>query len=258
MFERQPIGDARAIKLRGVAMGSLSLSLHLAALAALWIMWLMSQGGIRPQTPIPRVAIDLPRLVFPRQVSQAEESGGGDQNKLPASRGDAAPPRAMRTFILPVTNPDAQLKIQVSMPPMDAPSLDTGQYGDPNADVGPLSLGPGGPGGMGGRGNSGSGSSSGSDVFRPGHGVTPPILVYKIDPDYADEARRSKVSGKVMLRIVVDAKGVTSNIVVVQPLGFGLDERAVEAVKHWRFRPGLKNGNPVAVEAVVEVNFRLL
>jgi len=83
-------------------------------------------------------------------------------------------------------------------------------------------------------------------------------LILKVEPEYSDEARRIKLSGKVLLKIIVDAKGVPSEIRVVQPLGFGLDEKAKEAVQNWRFRPGMKDGKAVPVEAVVEVSFRLL
>ncbi len=258
MFEEQLIGGARTPKLRGVAMGSVSLTLHIGALAALWLVWLMSRGDMNPRPKAPGILVELPQLVYPKPAPQTENSGGGDLSKLPVSRGDVAPPRAMKTFILPVTNPDAQLKIQVSMPPMDAPVLDTGQYGDPNAVPGPPSLGPGGPNGMGSLGGGNIGNGFGREIFQPGHGVTMPILILKIDPDYSDEARRAKMSGRVMLKIVVDVKGVPSSISIVQPLGYGLDERAIEAVKHWRFKPGAKDGRAVAVEAIVEVNFRLL
>jgi TonB family protein len=259
MFEQQLAGDARTPKLRGIAMGSVSLTLHMGALAALWLLWLMGRGDIQPKPRMPGMMIDLPQLVVPKIAVRAEETGGGDESKLPVSRGDVAPPRAMKVFILPVTNPQAQLKMQVSMPAMDAPVLDSGQYGDPNADPGAFSLGPGGPDGMGRYGTGGLGNGGGHNVFRAGmHGVTMPILVLKTEPEYSDEARRVKRSGTVTLKIVVDAKGLPSSILVMQPLGFGLDESAVDAVRHWRFKPGLKDGRPVPVEAVVEVSFRLL
>jgi len=79
-----------------------------------------------------------------------------------------------------------------------------------------------------------------------------------VEPEYSDEARKAKYSGTVLLSIVVDERGIPRDIRVVRPLGLGLDEKAIEAVRHWRFRPGMKNGRPVNVRATVEVSFRLL
>ncbi len=77
-------------------------------------------------------------------------------------------------------------------------------------------------------------------------------------PEYSEEARKAKYSGSVMLSIVVNTDGRADDIKVVRSLGMGLDEKAIEAVGRWRFRPGTKDGVPVRVRAQVEVNFRLL
>ena len=91
-----------------------------------------------------------------------------------------------------------------------------------------------------------------------GGGVTAPALVYKVEPEYSEEARKAKYQGTVVLRVVIDASGRAVNAEVVRSLGLGLDEKAMEAVKKWKFRPGYKDGKPVAVVAQIEVNFRLL
>jgi TonB family protein len=88
--------------------------------------------------------------------------------------------------------------------------------------------------------------------------VTEPVLLWKIEPEYTDEARRARVQGTVVLHIEVDTRGQAQNITVRQSLGLGLDERAIEAVRRWRFRPGYRNGKPWAASALVQVNFRLL
>jgi TonB family protein len=143
-------------------------------------------------------------------------------------------------------------------------------YGDPMAAIGPPSNGPGSGGGIGtgsgggvgsGRGGGygpGSGGGAGGGAFRIGGGVSSPVLIYKIEPEYSEEARKAKWQGTVILAIVVGLDGRASNITVVRPLGMGLDEKAIEAVQKWRFRPGLKDGRAVPVQANVEVNFRLL
>jgi TonB family protein len=95
-------------------------------------------------------------------------------------------------------------------------------------------------------------------VYRVGGGVSPPSVLYKVDPDYSAEALRAKLSGSVMISLVVDSDGRARNIRVVRGLGLGLDGKAAEAVARWRFRPGTKDGYPVSVQATIEVNFRLL
>jgi TonB family protein len=98
----------------------------------------------------------------------------------------------------------------------------------------------------------------GGGVFRVGNNVTPPVLLSKTEPQYSEEARRAKYQGKAMLYVQIDPSGEATHIRVVKSLGLGLDQRAVEAVGKWKFKPGYKEGKPVTVEATVEVNFKLL
>ena len=84
------------------------------------------------------------------------------------------------------------------------------------------------------------------------------MLTFKVEPGYSQEAQTMKFQGTAILRIVVGVDGVPESISVVRQLGSGLDEKAVEAVRQWRFKPGTKDGVPVPVSAQVEVNFRLL
>jgi len=92
---------------------------------------------------------------------------------------------------------------------------------------------------------------------RIGPGVTPPKLIYREEPEYPPEARQAGIQGTVVFEVVVDVTGKLTNISVISPLGFGLDEKAQEAIERWRFVPGLKDGKPVNVLATIEVNFRL-
>ena len=96
-------------------------------------------------------------------------------------------------------------------------------------------------------------------VYRAGvGGVTMPTLLERVEPEYSEEARTAKLSGVVVLYCEVTPAGVCDNIRVLRALGLGLDEKAIEAVKKWKFNPGRKNGKPVTVAAQIEVNFRLL
>lgn len=99
-------------------------------------------------------------------------------------------------------------------------------------------------------------ASDSSEPMRIVPGVTPPRLIHKVDPEYSPGARADNVQGTVVLQIVIDKKDRAADISIVSPLGFGLDERAQEAVAQWEFVPGMKAGAPVKVLAAVEVNFR--
>jgi TonB family protein len=95
-------------------------------------------------------------------------------------------------------------------------------------------------------------------VFRVGPGVTPPKIRHKEEPDYTRAASDAKVQGQCLLELIVDEHGMPTKIAVLSPLGFGLDEQAIDAISKWRFVPGQKDGIPVKIQATVEVNFRLL
>src|SRR5262249_52877158 len=104
----------------------------------------------------------------------------------------------------------------------------------------------------------GSGGAVGGGVYHVGGGVTSPTLLVKVEPEYSEEARKAKYQGTVILYVEVDESGEAQNIKVMHSLGMGLDEKAIESVKKWKFRPGTKDGKPVVVMATVEVTFRLL
>jgi TonB family protein len=91
-----------------------------------------------------------------------------------------------------------------------------------------------------------------------GNGVTAPVLIHKTAPEYTEEARASHYQGTVVLSVKVEPDGVAHNIKVIRSIGLGLDEKAIEAVSQWKFKPGTKDGVPVTVAAQIEVNFRLL
>ena len=97
----------------------------------------------------------------------------------------------------------------------------------------------------------------GGGLYTTSSGVNPPDAIYASEPEYSDEARKIKQQGIVVLSLIVDLQGQARNIHVARSLGMGLDEKAIEAVKKWRFSPGTKDGIPVATQVNVEVNFRL-
>jgi TonB family protein len=100
--------------------------------------------------------------------------------------------------------------------------------------------------------------ASGPDVYTIGGDVKSPVLLSKLEPKYTEEARIAKYQGTSFLAVEIAADGTVRNVQVLRPLAFGLSEKAIEAVSKWKFKPGTKDGQPVAVSAHVEINFRLL
>ncbi len=99
---------------------------------------------------------------------------------------------------------------------------------------------------------------SGMAAVRVGGGVSAPKLVYKIEPEYTEEARLAKYQGTVVVSTVIGTDGAAQSLKVARGLGLGLDEQALKAIARWKFQPGAKEGQPVPVQATIEVNFRLL
>jgi len=201
--------------------------------------------------------------------------GGGDRDVLQASRG-RLPKFSMQPQITPPTaiirNPNPKLAVEptVMVPPEIKVAMNNlPMIGDPkssaiipsNGTGSGSGIGSGSGGGVGsgnGRGvGPGEGMGMGGGVFRPGHGVTPPRPIYSPDPEFSEEARKAKYQGTCTLMIVVDTDGKPTNLRVVNSLGMGLDEKALETVRTWRFEPGMKDGHPVKVEMAVEVDFHL-
>jgi TonB family protein len=108
-----------------------------------------------------------------------------------------------------------------------------------------------------GEASSGESNISEGTMFRPGKGVSPPRVLSQAAPEFSEPARRAKYRGTVVLSLVVDKMGQVRNIRILSPVGFGLDQKAVEAVSKWKFDPGRKDGEPVAVLIAVEVDFHL-
>ena len=97
------------------------------------------------------------------------------------------------------------------------------------------------------------------EVLKPGPGVTLPVVVKSVKPGYSEEAKKAHIEGTVMLDVVVSAEGAVTDVKVARSLdtNFGLDQQAVDAAKQWKFKPGMKDGKPVAVRVMLEMSFTL-
>jgi protein TonB len=223
---------------------------------------------IRTTPGIDKLPITLQQL--PLIFSGHGGGGGGGFDRLPASHG--ALPRASlnEQFVAPTVKvPTEMPKLAVEATIAVAPEVKIpqgGQLGDPMSEFSKvLSNGPGGRGGMGHGCCNGVGDSEGPSfgtgprgVYPAGKaGVTVPQVIYSPEPVFSDEARKAKTQGVVVLMLVVGKDGRTSDIYVQRSLGMGLDEKAIDAVNKWRFRPATLNGQPVATQIAVEVEFHL-
>jgi TonB family protein len=257
-----------------------SLVIHAAALAG--IVWL-SIAGVKVVTkPVQQITLVAPQISDYVPISQKPHDtvggggGGGDHDKLVAPKG-RLPKFSMQQITPPAMvirndNPKLAVEPTVVVPPqVKLASAAALNFGDPKSALpaGPASNGTGMGGGIGSGSGGGIGSGTGpgvgpgygggigGGVFRVGGGVSAPRVLENPSPDYSEEARKAKYQGTVVLWLIVDANGKPRDVRVARSLGMGLDQKAIEAVRLWRFQPALKDGSPVAVQINVEVNFHL-
>jgi TonB family protein len=136
--------------------------------------------------------------------------------------------------------------------PVELESHGRGEGGGAGTGTG-AGLGPGDGPGVG----PGSGGGTGGGPYRPGSGVNAPRLLREVKADYTEEARRRGLEGEVVMEIVVKSDGSVGDVKLLRRLGGGLDERAIQAVRQWRFAPATRKGVPVDVVVEVGVDFRL-
>ena len=203
--------------------------------------------------------------------------GGGDHDPLPAPKGEL-PKLALQQITPPqivVRNQKPKLtaeptvvvppQVQVAanhMPNLGNPAAAALPSAPPSNGTGSRGgIGSGAGGGVGvGHGpgvGEGSGGGMGGGVYKVGGGISAPKPISTPDPEYTDEARRAKVQGTCVLGLIVGADGHPRDIRVIRGLGYGLDAKALETVKQWKFEPAQKAGTPVNVQVSVEVVFRL-
>ena len=220
------------------------------------------------------VPTDVP-VLKPAKTESGGGGGGGDRDKFNAPKGKI-PKQSMEQITPPaivVRNQHPKLTVEptVVVPPQVKLAYNAPNLGVPTATLpsGPPSNGTGSGGGIGsGSGGGigvgagpgvgqGRGGGTGGGVFHIGGGVMPPKEIYSPEPEYSEEARKAKYQGTCVVSFIVGVDGVPHEISVSRSLGMGLDEKAIEAVKTWRFQPGTKDGKPVATYASAEVVFHL-
>ncbi len=240
--------------------GFSSVALHAAVLALALFL-----GSLKPVQKAVKEAVTL---MAPAPVKLAENKGGGGGGARQPEVKKADLPKPRKVYTPPTTQqfqtrlevPSSLLDVQLTTDPNDIGNV-TGLSALNGAGYGG-GIGAGTGGGIGGGtgpgAGVGSGGGAGGGIYRPGGDVSNPIPIFRPEPQYSEEARKAKWGGTVLLSLVVDETGHTTDIHVLKPLGLGLDEKAIEAVSKWLFKPGMKGGKPVKVFAQIEVTFRLL
>jgi TonB family protein len=165
-----------------------------------------------------------------------------------------ATPDPIPQVVAPVVSAPAEPKNQAGVltPTPPSESQGSGREGGSGSGIG-RGIGEGAGAGVG----DGSGGGAGGGPYRAGSGISAPQLLHEVKPDYTEEARRRSLSGDVVLEIIVRSDGRVGSVRVIQGLGAGLDQRAVDAVRQWRFSPARRLGTPVDVVVEVAVEFRL-
>ena len=254
---------------------SVSVLTHVAGV--LLVLFVLSLPGV--PTPTSPESLSLRNIIWTASPGPGGGGGGGG-NKTPDPPRKAELPDKEKITV-PVAKPP---KMEAPQPPKPEPEQKMNIPAQPIASgvetlpgavsnvINPtLSQGPGTGGGAGSGKGTGSGPGDGSGLgpgygggfgggaYRPGNGVTNPVLVREVKPNYTAEAMRAKIQGVVWLEAVVMENGTVGQVRVTRSLDptFGLDQEAERTVKKWMFRPGTRLGQPVPVLIEIEMSFTL-
>jgi periplasmic protein TonB len=270
-----PVPDRMAVKPNPWAIG-ISSSLNILILVALIFLGVKKIIEVHQQAAITPIDITDFNVKAPKADSAAGGGGGGGAHDIVDPIKGHLPPR-MKDPITPPQIPvldkpklaiPSAIDVQPNITLPDNPNLpNIGVKSSANVTLdsngsGDNGMGIGKGGGMGpGNGNGygpGTGGNTGGGLYHVGGGVSAPVPLNSVEAEFSDEARRAKYQGVCLISLIVDAQGNPQNPRVVRALGMGLDEKALEAVRKYKFKPAYKQGvGPVPVMITVEVNFRL-
>jgi protein TonB len=271
-----PVPDRMAVKPNPWAIG-------IAGMVNLLILATLLFFGVRKiieETKGPTLATPIDISSWQPKAPKGSDSNGGGGGGGEHSIVDPIKGRTPKIEKVPIAPPQVETvdKPKLSVVPaiMVQPNIQLPDTNLPNlgvtksANVTVLSGGQGsgsgigtGSGGGDGSGNGngfgpGNNGGAGGGLYHVGNGVSAPQALNSVEAEFSDEARRAKYQGVVLITLIVDAQGNPQNPRVSRPLGMGLDEKAIEAVKKYKFKPAMKDGHiPVPVMITVEVNFRL-
>ncbi len=242
-------------------------SVVIYALLILLFAWLAKD---RVKKILDNKSVTLTEIAPPPPIAPLKKDvmggGGGQRSPTPVSKGQL--PKFADTQITPpapppleepkIKMPDPTIEVQkdLKMANNNMPNM-----GMPNSTLLGASMGNGSGTGIGSGNGSGLGPGSGGNygggVKRIGGGVSAPQVIYQVDPEFSEEARKAKFMGIVTVNLIVDQQGRPQNVRVLRGVGMGLDQKAMDAVRQYKFKPAMEGGKPVAVELNIEVNFQI-
>jgi periplasmic protein TonB len=266
-----------AIAGRGKGSRAISFFLHILLVAAvLWWGLMPRPAVIKPETTVTPVAFTLydpppPPVVMPVAKVQGVGGGGGAHELAPPIKGHL--PVVAKIHLAPAqllrinqpklaVEPTEQVRIAENnnMPNLgmaQSPQIALASQGSGSGS----GFGFGSGGGIGaGHGSGvgpGGGGGYGGGLMSVGGGVSAPQVMHSVDPEFTEEARRANYQGTVSIELIVDSQGAPQDIRIVRHLSMGLDQKAIEAVRQYRFKPAMYQGRPVSVQMVINVDFHL-
>lgn len=272
-----PVPDRMAVKANPWAIGISGTVNVLIVLFAIWLGIRTVVKAVAPPAVVTPIDVGNFDLKAPKAGIAAGGGGGGGSHDVVDPIKGKLPPR-MKNPITPPMVPvldhpklavPAAINVQQNIQLPDNPNMPNfGVTKSPNVTV--ASNGQGGGAGMGtgygggigsGTGNGfgpGQGGNAGGGLYQVGGGVSAPVPIFTPEAEFSDEARRAKYQGVCLISVIVDAHGNPQDARVIRTLGMGLDQKALEAVAKYKFKPAMKDGRtPVPVRITIEVNFRL-
>jgi periplasmic protein TonB len=268
VLESKPIAvtDRMAVK-RSPTSTAIAVVLH--GVVFLFIIYLVAHhvqiaAPVKPVVTLTDVSVPPPPPPVAPKATQMG-GGGGQHDIAPVSKG-RIPPRADTQIVPPKAPPPIQPKLAVEptivlQKDLKMANNNMPNFGMPTSSLPGASLGNGNGTGIGSGNGSGigpgSGGNTGGGVMHVGGGIKAPVVIYSVDPEFSEEARKAKFSGNVEVYLWVDENGNPSHIKVARGVGMGLDEKAIEAVRQYKFKPATQNGKPVKVDLYIDVNFQI-
>ncbi len=272
-----PVPDRMAVKYNPWAVGTATFVNGAILLLVLFLGARAVINKIVQPRQVTSVDVGMADLMAPKSAKTAGGGGGGGSHdivnpikgKLPKLEKAPITPPMVPVLDKPKLAMPSAIAVQQDIKLPDNPMMpNVGVTNSTNVTLASNGQGTGGGmgtgsgGGLGsGHGNGwgpGSGGNAGGGLFRIGGGVSAPVPIVSPEAEFSDEARRAKYQGVCLVSLIVDAQGNPQNPRVIRALGMGLDEKALEAVRKYKFKPALKDGrSPVPVMITIEVNFRL-
>jgi TonB family protein len=272
-----PVPDRMAVKPNPWAIG-ISTAVNVSILlVALFFLGKKIMDTVKPTLTATNIDVGDFELKAPKAGVAAGGGGGGGshdivdpiEGRLPPRMKDPITPPMVPVLDNPKLAVPAAINVQQNIQLPDNPALpNIGVTRSPNVALASngqgsnAGMGTGAYGGIGsGTGNGygpGRGGNTGGGLYQVGGGVSAPVPIFQPEAEFSDEARRAKYQGLCLISLIVDAQGNPQNPRVIRALGMGLDEKALEAVRKYKFKPAMKDGRrPVPVMITIEVNFRL-